>query len=239
MTHSYVWHDSFICVTWLIHVCDMTHPYVWHDSFICVTWLIYMCDLTHLYVWHDSFTCPCRCMIWSARVWRETYKSWRVRCCGAAWGSSAAVVWMNHVPHDESCPICVMFCMIAPCPLWGMSHMNGSCHLCEWVMSLMNVTWLIDVPYEWVMSPMWKSHVPHECEGHDSCHTYIMSHVPCVNTSCPLCEWVMSLMKGHNSFRGRSHVTHIYEKSYVRPIYRKQRGCSMEMSCHIWMSHVT
>ena len=25
MTHSCVWHDSFMCVTWLIHVCDMTH----------------------------------------------------------------------------------------------------------------------------------------------------------------------------------------------------------------------
>ena len=24
----------FICVTWLIHMCDMTHSYVWHDSFI-------------------------------------------------------------------------------------------------------------------------------------------------------------------------------------------------------------
>ena len=57
MTHSFVWHDSFICVTWLIHMCDMTHSYVWHDSFICVTWLIHMCDMTHSYVWHDSFTC--------------------------------------------------------------------------------------------------------------------------------------------------------------------------------------
>jgi len=39
--HSYVWHNAFICVTWLIHMCDMTHSYVWHDSFICVTWLIH------------------------------------------------------------------------------------------------------------------------------------------------------------------------------------------------------
>ena len=38
MTQSYVWHDSFICVTWRIHMCDMTHSYVWHDSFICATW---------------------------------------------------------------------------------------------------------------------------------------------------------------------------------------------------------
>ena len=26
MIHSRVWHDSFICATWLIHMCDRTHP---------------------------------------------------------------------------------------------------------------------------------------------------------------------------------------------------------------------
>ena len=57
MPHSYEWHDSFICMTWLIHLRDMTPSSVWHDSFICVTWLIYMCDMTHLYVWRDSFIC--------------------------------------------------------------------------------------------------------------------------------------------------------------------------------------
>jgi len=70
MTHSCVWHGSFLCLTWLIHVCDMTHSYVWHDSFcvwhdslICLTWLIHVCDMTHSYVWthscvwHDSFIC--------------------------------------------------------------------------------------------------------------------------------------------------------------------------------------
>jgi len=48
---------SFICVTWLIHMCDMTHSYVWHDSFICVTCLIHMCDMPHSHVWHASFAC--------------------------------------------------------------------------------------------------------------------------------------------------------------------------------------
>jgi len=52
MTHSYVWHDSFICVTWLIHMCDMTQSYVWTDLSICVTWLIQTCGMTYLYVWH-------------------------------------------------------------------------------------------------------------------------------------------------------------------------------------------
>ena len=55
MTHSHMWHDSFIYVTWLTHMCDMTHSYVWHDWFIYVTWLIHMCDMTHSYMWHDSF----------------------------------------------------------------------------------------------------------------------------------------------------------------------------------------
>jgi len=54
MTHSFVWHDAFIRVTWFIHTCDMTHSYVWHDAFIRVTWLIHTCDMTHSYVWHDS-----------------------------------------------------------------------------------------------------------------------------------------------------------------------------------------
>ena len=56
-THSYVWHDSFICLTWLIHMYDMTHSYVWHVSFICMTWLIHMGDMTRAHVWHDTCTC--------------------------------------------------------------------------------------------------------------------------------------------------------------------------------------
>jgi len=41
---------SFICVTWLIHVCDMTHSYVRHNSFIYVTWPVHTWDKTRLRV---------------------------------------------------------------------------------------------------------------------------------------------------------------------------------------------
>jgi len=44
MTHSYLWHDSFICETWLTHTWDMTHTHMGYDSFIHVTWLIHTCD---------------------------------------------------------------------------------------------------------------------------------------------------------------------------------------------------
>jgi len=48
MTHSYVWHDSFVCVAWLFHTCDVTHWYMCRDSLICVPWLIHMCDVIHM-----------------------------------------------------------------------------------------------------------------------------------------------------------------------------------------------
>jgi len=42
MTHSDVWHYSFIRVTWLIYTCDKNHSQVWHDSLTCLIWLIQM-----------------------------------------------------------------------------------------------------------------------------------------------------------------------------------------------------
>jgi len=72
MTLSYVWHVSFMRVTWLItyvchgwfmsvtwfiNVCDMAHWCVWRDAMVVVSWLIHPCDVTHAYVCHDSFIC--------------------------------------------------------------------------------------------------------------------------------------------------------------------------------------
>ena len=52
MTHSssYVWYDSFLCVTWLIHTCDVTHA----ATYVSVTWLLHTYDMDHSYVWCDS-----------------------------------------------------------------------------------------------------------------------------------------------------------------------------------------
>jgi len=52
LAHWCVRPDSFMCVTWLIHMCDLSNSYVRHDSFIWVTWLVHVCDMTHSYVWH-------------------------------------------------------------------------------------------------------------------------------------------------------------------------------------------
>jgi len=123
MTHSHVrhdsficvtwlihmlWHDSFICATWLIHKCDMTHSYVRHDSFICVTWLILMCDMTHPHVWHDSFICTTwliqKCDMSRWNVWHGLFicVTWLIHVCDMthsyAWHDSfICVTWLIHM----------------------------------------------------------------------------------------------------------------------------------------------
>ena len=42
---SFHTHNGIVDMT-LKSTCDMSHSYVWHDSSICVTWLIHMRDIT-------------------------------------------------------------------------------------------------------------------------------------------------------------------------------------------------
>ena len=105
----HVWRDSFICVTWLIHMCDMTYSYVWHESFICVLWLIHM---THSNVWHDSF----KWVTWLIHAWHDSfiYVTWLIHMCGMthshAWHDSfTCATWLiliydmthSYVWHDS------------------------------------------------------------------------------------------------------------------------------------------
>jgi len=57
--HSYIWHVSFVRMTWRTYTCDMTQSYVWHDAFIGVAWLIHMSDVIH-----DSWLILVTCMRW-------------------------------------------------------------------------------------------------------------------------------------------------------------------------------
>ena len=41
MTHSYVCHDSFLCVPWLIPMCAMTHSCVCHVHIYNMTYFVY------------------------------------------------------------------------------------------------------------------------------------------------------------------------------------------------------
>jgi len=94
-----VWHDAFMCVTWLtamvrerlhgytasthmvcVDMCDTTHSYVRHDASVCVTRRIRMCDTTHFCVWHDAFICVTRL---TATEWESLYD--RQHTHGVCW----------------------------------------------------------------------------------------------------------------------------------------------------------
>ena len=189
LTHSCVRHDSFICVTCLIHMCNMTHSYVWHDSFICVTWLIHMCDMTHLcmcdmarpWVWHVSFMCD----VTYSCVWHDPFM---------------CVVWLIHVWHDSS--IVLMHVWHDSLPMIAMndwvldvSFTSAVGLFCKCSRSLLPqwmtcAAWLTPMPYPYGtwLTPEWRIHV-----WHDSF------------------TWLIHMW--HDSFTQLIHVWHVSSKS--------------------------
>ena len=155
MTHSYVWHDSFICVTWLFHMCDMTCSYVWHDSLIGMTWLILMCDMTDRYdgivmvsISHVSHT-------WMSHVThisKSHVTHMNVSCHTCEWVMSHRST--SHVTQiNESCPT-----MVIPAPrIWYYRFCYVYCATLQgsldWVetdlrprpASLLRVIWVLSI----------------------------------------------------------------------------------------------
>jgi len=94
VTHSYMWYDSFIRVTWLIRICDMAHSYMRHESFI-YEWFH---SLVTVHIWNHMHICV------SLHMWvNSTY---------------LCVVYM-HVCMHSTCTfhICEYFACIIVCML--------------------------------------------------------------------------------------------------------------------------
>jgi len=105
-----VWHDVFMCVTWLIYTCDMIHSYVWRDPFVRVTLLMHICDMTHscchglprLSVIYRSSATLHNVMFENAsnEIDSETaVLSLRESCRTYEWGVSH--VWMSHITRTN------------------------------------------------------------------------------------------------------------------------------------------
>ena len=96
VTHSCVCRDSFMCVSWLIHVCVREHA-----TWVCVSWLIRMCVLTHLYV------CPVSVIrvAWRVTLFTHVCISPRLECrlSDTANTEGANKLWRMHIcaitPH--------------------------------------------------------------------------------------------------------------------------------------------
>jgi len=135
MTHLYMWHDSFIHVTWLIYTCDMTHLYMWHDSFLYVTWLIHRPNMTQLtcvtwlnwHMWRD----------WMTRGRRRQHPTHRrdmtkLTCVNETWQEEATPSPGCHVQVSK--PFCdatrsVLHCVAAwcMCVAGGLQQNAGFC----------------------------------------------------------------------------------------------------------------
>jgi len=130
-----VWHDSFICVTWLIHmcvtwnsqchalhlkVCEMARSYVCHDSFICVRldcFILVWCD-SFIYVWHDSLIC-----VWHTRHNHAPLLMGRrvlqrvAMCCSVLICLAACCSVLQRAATCCSVCVIVLYCVRATLPL--------------------------------------------------------------------------------------------------------------------------
>jgi len=187
VTRSHVWHDSFICIPWLIYLCAITHWIwdesfvrvthhlcVWHDysdvcrdSFISVIWHTHMCAVTHSYVWHESSICVPpwlvhMCDMTHSYVCRDSVNMRWISCTWHA--SFVCVTWLIHM--------CAVFHSYlwhetfrrVPCFI-DMCDMTTSCvksliHMCDMTYS---DVWLTN-SYEWhdsIICAAWFIHVWH------------------------------------------------------------------------------
>jgi len=121
--------DSFICVTWLIHMCDMTHSCVRHDSFKCMQ----MCDLTHSNVCHDSFHSVMCDMTHSNTVHIFVFLY--------VWHHSPTVRLKSFICVTRHRYVCDMTHPYVTC----RSHVRDVTHTLAWHDSFICVTWLIHI----------------------------------------------------------------------------------------------
>jgi len=245
MSHSYVWHDSFICVTWLTHPLRWPHSLNWGGVWVMSN----ICDRTLPYVRRDSFTFRGGCTPFRGEVYRP-------------YDTASVVMYtgdITHMSRDSS----IFVTWLVHCVYWSCYARVTRLWWCVWIIwhnfsgdvygsHHSYVTWLIHIcdvtraPWVWVMSHAcdmthsyvwhdWCTYIlrwPHSLNGwcgwvmsHTSVGAMLhtcMGHVTRMNESCHTYEWVMSHL-------WMSHVTHMNESCHT---YER-------VMTHIWMSHVT
>jgi len=217
-SHGTQWHDSFMCGTWLIHVCDMTQLWVANDLLLRDTsstggggtWPIHMWDLTHSCVQHESFVCDTRLafmcdIIDEMRVWHNsiTCVTRFIRACDMAYSHvwldlCVRVTWLTLkcMTSSTRCvliDVCVCGCMcVHGCVrVWTRWFICATCliHVCDVTHIYMcHYTFILNVTY----LHMW-------CVENESCHIRLQAFKI---VSCCKYEWAMSYLR-------MSHVTHM------------------------------
>jgi len=208
------WRDAFICVTWLVHTCDMTRSYVWHYSWnviqchvrndvcvcVCICVCVCVCVLSLASAWQDSFTC----VTWQMAL-RPAAEEIILRTCELA----TAHVWMSHNTHlNESRH--TYHSDIVALRMCGIRH---GTHLCEsWYTYCSN--FIATLRSEWVTAHMWLSHSTH------------------VNKSRHTSEWV-------TAHEWITHSTRLVVISTPSSLLRESCHASVCVMAHKLISHGT
>ena len=159
--YTYIYLYLYICVTWLIHMCDMSHFYVWHicDAAMAKSsWCV--CNTTHSHIWRDSSICTTH--LWCSDGKEFVTRHRRIEFVMCVWHDSFTWVWRDSL-------ICVTH----------LQRSDGRFVMCEWHDSHTCVTWLLH------LRDVTLSYVWHTCDAamaksswYDMCVTWVTcSHV--------------------------------------------------------------
>jgi len=220
---KYVWHDSFICVTWLIHMCDMTHSYATR-LLPCQFCTSFGKNMNESWVMSHLRTRPLIGILWneSKEFHKEswhTYEWVMAHVCtshghlSGSSGTKARSFTKSHGTHmnESQSPIGILWDEIKVFP-------KKSWHRHECVMAHV---WMCHSHLSGSFESKWrcsrKSHSTHVMHINESWHTneWVMAHV-----------WI-------------SHGTHIDELFTHRNCVRQKKGASKRVMTHIWISHDT
>ena len=187
----FTWINSFLC-DYRCAYAYVWHAgiglYVRHDSLICVTWLIYMCDMTHLcgrqdsFLWvsHDSLMdlsvmslnglhMNAHIHARNAHMRRANSCVWHAGICFYGWQDSAiCVMWLIYMCDMTHSYVWLDSCVSVPWLIYSCDILNYMCamtHLYLWNDTFMCVTWLI---YIFVQSLIYMLDMTHLYVWHDS-----------------------------------------------------------------------
>jgi len=226
VSHSCVQHDSFTCVTWLIHMCDMTHSHVLHHSLRCVTYAKQTCA-------YATHSCTKKLMQTDARTQMIYVRATVSTNIWMSWSMNEPCHLNEYVTHELT-HMCYMALSLVRhdsfiCATWLI-------HMCSLALSRVRhdsfvcATWLIHV------CDMTRSHVLHgsftcatwRIHVCDMTHSHVTYELTKTNT-CTRTESHMTPSQTWRLFHTWSHVTHM-NKSRMN----SQRTTPAHEMSHLW-----
>ena len=198
--HSYLWHDSFICVMCCRHVCDMTFPYMWPYIYGYAYMRVDMCDQT-TDVWWVTYVCPHLCIGVSCQghFCMPTRMHWCVMSYVYIRVNTYTYVSIRHVIRIYTCQY---GCIRVSINTWPITHLKASCDTHNGVITHIMALYVTHGNASPQISHMWMSHVTHLNESltrlmhvcYRLIHTCDMTHLHMWHDSFICVTWLIHIV---------------------------------------------